>query len=175
MRYVCKNLENSESTAREGWTETTTSLERYAMRATGRLSASYRAPEGSTRRDRLRGTLRTCLSNSNDGGHCCFCADVLDKECIAQAKQECVKRKREGVAEGKRCSRDGLGQNNVKTFDNEARSPRVAQEANLHGDIGSLTRKSSTPFYWLGTRSLGESPPRPTGAKAGGFRSLCST
>jgi hypothetical protein len=31
-----KTSENSESVAREGWTDTITSLERYAMRATTR-------------------------------------------------------------------------------------------------------------------------------------------
>lgn len=34
VAYWVRNLENSESVAREGWTEMITSEERYAMRAT---------------------------------------------------------------------------------------------------------------------------------------------
>ena len=57
-----KKLENSESVARVGWTETTTSLARYAMRATGRGQSMEQLLVSIA-------ILLTSLSSSQDGSH----------------------------------------------------------------------------------------------------------
>lgn len=63
-------MENSESSFSDGWTETTTSLARYAIRATARSQSGVRARRRCGAPEK-KIVLRTSLSSGGDGAHGC--------------------------------------------------------------------------------------------------------